>query len=47
MDNLVVLHTGHALDLLGLLRLLGLRRDQLLQVLHLMLQVCGLSLTHL
>jgi hypothetical protein len=34
MDNLVVVHTGHALNLLvvllGLLRLLGLRRDQLL-----------------
>jgi hypothetical protein len=41
MDNLVVLHTEHALDLL---RLLG---DQLLQVLYLMLQVCGLSLRHL
>jgi hypothetical protein len=51
MDNLVILHTGHALDLfgvlLGLLRLLGLQRDQLLLVFHLMLQVCGLSLTHL
>jgi hypothetical protein len=51
MDNLVVLHTGYALDplgvLLGLLRLLGLIGDQLLQVLHLVLQVCGLSLTHL
>jgi hypothetical protein len=33
--------------LLGLLRLLGLRRDQFLHVLHLMLQVCGLSLTRL
>jgi hypothetical protein len=48
MGNLVIVHTGHALDplevLLGLLRL---RRDQLLQVLHLVLQVCGLSLTHL
>jgi hypothetical protein len=48
MDNLVVLHTRHALDLLrvllGLLRLLG---DQLLPVLYLMLQLCGLSLTHL
>jgi hypothetical protein len=31
MDNLVIIHTRHALDLLGiLLRLLGLRRDQLL-----------------
>jgi hypothetical protein len=38
MDNLVVLHTIHALDLLGvLLRLLRLLGDQLLQVLHLML----------
>jgi hypothetical protein len=45
MDNLVVIHTGHALDLLGLL--LGLRGDQLLKVLHLVLQVCSLSLTHL
>jgi hypothetical protein len=37
MDNLVIVHTGHALDLLeillGLLRLLGLRGDQLLLVL--------------
>jgi hypothetical protein len=41
MDNLVIIHTGHALDLLGL------QRDQLLQVPHLMLQVGGLSLTHL
>jgi hypothetical protein len=31
MDNLVVLHIGHALDLLGvLLKLLSLLRDQLL-----------------
>jgi hypothetical protein len=45
MDNIVVLHTGHALDLLGVL--LGLLGDQLLQVLHLMLQLCGLSLTRL
>jgi hypothetical protein len=44
MDNLVTVHTGHTLDLLGLL---GLWQDQLLQVLHLVLQVCGLSLTHL
>jgi hypothetical protein len=48
MDNIVIVHTGHTLNLLGiLLRLLGLRRDQLLQVLHLVLQVCGMSLTHL
>jgi hypothetical protein len=51
MDNLVIVHTGHTLDLLrvllGLLRLLGLRWDQLLQVLHLVLQVTGLSLTRL
>jgi hypothetical protein len=48
MDNLVVLHTGYALDLPGvLLKLLRLIRDQLLQVLHLVLQVGGLSLTHL
>jgi hypothetical protein len=44
MDNLVVLHTGHALDLLGVLRLL---RDQLLQLLDRILQLGGLSLTHL
>jgi hypothetical protein len=45
MDNLVVVHTGHALNLLGVL--LRLRRDQLLLVLHLVLQVGGLSLTRL
>jgi hypothetical protein len=44
MDNLVVLHTRHVFDLLEVLGFLG---DQLLQVFHLMLQVCGLSLTHL
>jgi hypothetical protein len=48
MNNLVIVHTRYALDLLGvLLRLLKLLRDQLLQVLHLMLQVYGLSLTRL
>jgi hypothetical protein len=51
MGNLVIIYTGHTLDLpgvlLGLLRLLGLRRDQLLQVLHLVLHVCGLNLTRL
>jgi hypothetical protein len=54
MDNLVVLHNGQALDLLGVLlkllrlpRLLGLLGDQLLQVLHLVLQICGLSLDRL
>jgi hypothetical protein len=48
MDNLVVLHTGHVLDLLGvLLGLIRLLRDQLLQMLHLVLQVGGLSLTRL
>jgi hypothetical protein len=48
MDNLVIVYTRHILDLLGiLLRLLGLRRDQLLQVLHLVLQVGDLSLTRL
>jgi hypothetical protein len=48
MDNLVVLHTGHALDLLGiLLRLLQLLRDQLLQMLDHVLQLSGLILTHL
>jgi hypothetical protein len=48
MNNLVVLHIGHALDLLGVLlghlRLLGY---QLLQVLYLMLQLCSLGLTRL
>jgi hypothetical protein len=48
MDNLVVLHTGYALNLLrvllGLLRLLG---NQLLQVLNHILQLCSLSLTRL
>jgi hypothetical protein len=50
MDNLVVLHTGHALDLLrvlGFLRLLRLLRDQLLQMLDSVLQHSSLSLTHL
>jgi hypothetical protein len=51
MDNLVVLHTVHVLDLLGillgLLRLPRLLGDQLLQVLYLMLQLCGMSLTRL
>jgi hypothetical protein len=51
MDNLVVLHTGHALNLLGvLLELLGLLcllRYQLLQMLDHVLQLGGLSLTHL
>jgi hypothetical protein len=48
MDNLIVLHTGYALDLLWvLLGLIGLLGDQLLQVLHLVLQVCDLSLTRL
>jgi hypothetical protein len=48
MDNLVVIHTGHALDHLGvLLRLLQLPRDQLLQMLDRVLQLSGLSLTHL
>jgi hypothetical protein len=42
MDNLVVLHTGHALDLLRvLLRLLWLLRDQLLQMLDCVLQLSG------
>jgi hypothetical protein len=45
MDNLVVVHTGHALDLLGVL--LGLWGNQLLKVLHLVLQVYSLSLTRL
>jgi hypothetical protein len=48
MDNLVVLHTGHALDLLRvILRLLRLLRDQLLHMLDRVLQLGGLSLTHL
>jgi hypothetical protein len=51
MDNLVLLHTRHALDPLGvlieLLRLLRLLGNHLLQVLHLILQLCSLSLTHL
>jgi hypothetical protein len=51
MDNLVVLHIGHALDLLGvlhgLLRILRLLRDQLLPMLNCVLQLSGLSLTHL
>jgi hypothetical protein len=41
MDNLVVLHSGHALDLLGLLG------NQLLQVLYLVLEVYSMSLTRL
>jgi hypothetical protein len=51
MDNLVVLHTGYALNLLGvllgLLKLLGLLGNHLMQVLYLVLQLCSLSLTHL
>jgi hypothetical protein len=48
MDNLVVLHTGHALYLLGvLLRLLRLLRDQLLQMLDRVLQLGSLSMTRL
>jgi hypothetical protein len=45
MDNLVVLHTGHALDLHGIL--LGLLGGQLLQMLYLILQLHSMSLTHL
>jgi hypothetical protein len=46
MDNLVVLHIRHALDLLGvLLKLLSLLRGQLLQMLDRVLQLDGLSLT--
>jgi hypothetical protein len=44
MDNVVVLHTRPALDLIGVLRLLG---DQLLQVLDRILQLYSLSLAHL
>jgi hypothetical protein len=48
MDNLVVLHTGHALNLLRvLLGFLRLLRNQLLQMLGRVLQLGGLSLTHL
>jgi hypothetical protein len=51
MENLVVLHSGHALDLLGvllgLLRLLGLLGKQLIYVLYLVLQLDSLSLTRL
>jgi hypothetical protein len=41
MDNVVVLHTRPALDLIRVLRLLG---DQLLQVLDRILQLYSLSL---
>jgi hypothetical protein len=47
MDNLVVLHTGHSLDLLGLLRLLRQLREKLLQMLDHVQQLSGLSLTRL
>jgi hypothetical protein len=48
MDNLVVLHPGHAIGLLRvLLELLELLENQLLQVLYLVLQVYSLSLAHL
>jgi hypothetical protein len=48
MDNLVVLHTGHALNLLRiLLKLIRLLENQLLQVLNHILQLCSLSLTRL
>jgi hypothetical protein len=48
MDTLVIVHIGYALDLLGvLLGLLRLWGNQLLKVLHLVLQVCCLSLTRL
>jgi hypothetical protein len=48
MENLVLLHTGHAFDLLRvLLGLLRLLRDQLLQMLDRILQFSGLSLTRL
>jgi hypothetical protein len=45
MGNLVVLHIRHILDLLRVL--LGLLRDQLLQMFDCILQLSGLSLTHL
>jgi hypothetical protein len=44
MNNLLALHTGHATDLLELLWLL---KDQLLQMLDRMLQLCRLRLTPL
>jgi hypothetical protein len=47
MNNLVVIHTGHAIDLLRVLRLLRLLRDQILQMLDRLLQLCHLSLTRL
>jgi hypothetical protein len=48
MDNQVVLHTRHALDILRvLLRLLWLLRDQLLQMLDRVVQLDGLSLSRL
>jgi hypothetical protein len=47
MDSLVVLHTGRTLDLLGVLLKLLILRKQLLQVLDRVLQLRGLSLTHL
>jgi hypothetical protein len=48
MDNLVVHHTKHALDLLGvLLGLLRLLGNKLLHVLYLILQFCSLGLTRL
>jgi hypothetical protein len=47
MNNLVVIHTGHAIDLLRVLRLLRLLRDQILQMLDRLLQLCRLSLTRL
>jgi hypothetical protein len=48
MDNQVVLHIGHAPDLLRvLLRLLWFLRDQLLQMLDRVLQLNGMSLTRL
>jgi hypothetical protein len=47
MDNLLALHTGHATDLLELLKLLWLLKDQLLQMLDRMLQLCRLRLTPL
>jgi hypothetical protein len=43
MDTLVVVHIGHALDLLRVL--LGFRGNQLLKVSYLVLQVHCLSLT--
>jgi hypothetical protein len=45
MSNLIVLHTGHALNLIRLL--LRLLKNQLLQVLNRILQLYSMCLTRL